>query len=176
VSYFFYFEVTKVASSGAWGRGYLAVPTVILWGETLGRLTRLLFWPSGYLIPLHHQRPVLATSLSDFWGKRWNTWVSDWFRQVFLRSYRKRPAKALLLIFICSGLWHELLINVPTILFIGPNLFGEMMVYFLLQAIGIALERRFRWLKGRPFTWLVVAVPSPLVVNRGLLSVLGLWH
>jgi hypothetical protein len=53
-----------------------------------------------------------------------------------------------------------------------------MMVYFLLQAVGILVERHF--LKGRPrlmmmFVWLVVFVPSPLALNEGYLRALQLW-
>jgi 3-polyprenyl-4-hydroxybenzoate decarboxylase len=53
-----------------------------------------------------------------------------------------------------------------------------MMVYFLLQAGGILLERRF--LAGHSaakilFVWLMVFVPSPLVINEGLLRTLHLW-
>ena len=55
---------------------------------------------------------------------------------------------------------------------------GSMMLYFLLQAVGILVERR--WLKGRArlsvvFVWLVVFVPAPLVINEGLLRTLHLW-
>jgi len=53
-----------------------------------------------------------------------------------------------------------------------------MMVYFLLQAAGVMVERRF--LKGNAraktlFAWLVVFVPAPLVLNEGLLRTLHLW-
>jgi hypothetical protein len=53
-----------------------------------------------------------------------------------------------------------------------------MMVYFLLQAVGILVERHF--LNGHPrlmvmFVWLVVFVPSPLALNEGYLRGLQLW-
>lgn len=91
---------------------------------------------------------------------------------------RRRPVFALFLVFAVSGLMHEWVINVPLYHLTGRMLFGSMMAYFLLQAVGILVERCL--LKGHPrlmvmFVWLVVFVPSPLVLNEGLLRVLNLW-
>jgi predicted transporter len=85
---------------------------------------------------------------------------------------------ALILAFAVSGLLHEWVINVPLYFVTGRALFGTMMLYFLLQAVGILVERHF--LKGHPrlnviFVWLVVFVPCPLVLNEGLLRTLHLW-
>lgn len=73
---------------------------------------------------------------------------------------------------------HECVTNFTLYHFTGKALFGSMMIYFLLQAVGIVAERRF--LKGyrrlmTVFVWLVVVVPAPLVLNEGLLWVLHLW-
>jgi hypothetical protein len=73
---------------------------------------------------------------------------------------------------------HEWVVNVPLWFITGRVLFGTMMLYFLLQAAGILVERRF--LKGRAhwkvaFAWLIVFVPAPLLINEGLLRALHLW-
>jgi len=52
------------------------------------------------------------------------------------------------------------------------------MIYFLLQAACLLLERRiFRKQSnlGRIFTWIVVLAPVPLIINEGLLRALHLW-
>ena len=84
---------------------------------------------------------------------------------------------ALILVFAISGMVHEWVINVPLYFLTGRAPFGSMMVYFLLQAAGLLLERRF--LQGRvrgkvAFAWLVILAPAPLVMNEGLLRTLHL--
>ena len=82
-----------------------------------------------------------------------------------------------MLAFAVSGLLHEWVINVPLYFVTGRVLFGTMMLYFLIQAAGVLIERRFKkhpaWM--RAFTWLVVLAPVPLVLNEGLLRTLHLW-
>jgi hypothetical protein len=73
---------------------------------------------------------------------------------------------------------HEWVLNLMLYFVTGRVLFGTMMLYFLLQAAGVQAEHRF--LKGHPrakiaAAWLVVFVPSPLVLNEGLLRALCLW-
>jgi len=120
----------------------------------------------------------LARSIADFWGRRWNLWFSDWFRYAILTRLRRWPALALILIFAVSGVMHEWVINVPLYYLTGRALFGSMMVYFLLQAAGILLERRFLRHHERlrvGFAWLVILAPAPLIMNEGLLRTLHLW-
>jgi hypothetical protein len=138
----------------------------------------LFLLPCGYLLPALHCRPWAARSIADFWGNRWNLWASDWFRYVIFGRLRRRPMFALFLVFAASGIMHECVINFPLYCVTGRVLFGTMMIYFLLQAVGILVERYF--LKGHPrllmtFVWLVVFVPSPLVLNEGYLRALLLW-
>jgi hypothetical protein len=116
--------------------------------------------------------------VADFWGRRWNLWFSDWFRFAIFSRLRNRPRLALLLVFAVSGLMHEWVVNLPLYLVIGRPLFGSMMLYFLLQAGGVLVERQF--LKHpsaarAAFAWLVVIGPAPLILNEGLLRVLHLW-
>ena len=157
---------------------YLGVPFLILVGESLVAIVNLFLLPGGYLLPVVHRRPWAARSIADFWGNRWNLWFSDWFRYTIFSRLRRHPVFALFLVFAVSGLMHEWVINVPLYFLTGRILFGTMMIYFLLQAVGILCERTF--LKKNPgllvvFTWLVVVAPAPLVVNEGLLRTLHLW-
>jgi hypothetical protein len=157
---------------------YLAVPFLLLVGLLLVPILNLLLLPGGCLLPKLHCRPWAARSIADFWGNRWDLWFRDWFRYCIFSRLRRRPLFALFLVFAISGLMHELVTNASLYFITGKALFGAMMIYFLLQAVGIFVERRF--LKGHPrlmagFVWLVVFVPVPLVLNEGLLRVLHLW-
>ncbi len=156
---------------------YCAAPILLLMSETLVAIATLLWLPSGQILPLVHNRPWLARSVADFWGHRWNLWFSDWFRYAIFQRLRRRPVFALVMAFAVSGVIHEWVINVPLYYVTGRALFGTMMLYFLIQAAGVLIERRF---KGRPillmaFAWFVVFAPAPLVLNEGLLRTLHLW-
>jgi hypothetical protein len=157
---------------------YLAVPILLLVVEFIVALTGLIFLPGGRPFPAVHHRPWSARSLADFWGNRWNMWVNDWFRYTIFTRLRRRPVLALFLAFAVSGLMHEWVINLPLYCLTGRVLFGTMMLYFLIQPVGILLERRFlkghRWLMIM-FAWAMVVAPSPLMLNEGMLRVLHLW-
>lgn len=161
-----------------WILGYLGIPFLLLFSSLLLAVITLLWLPAGELFPALHENPLLARSVADFWGRRWNLWFSDWFRYAILVPLRQRPVLAVVLVFFVSGLVHEWVVNLSLYLAAERNLFGTMMLYFLLQAAGLLLERRF--FLGKPaaklvLVWLVVALPAPLVVNEGLLRALRLW-
>lgn len=158
--------------------GYLAVPVLMTIGPVIHFVVAMLWLPSGQLLPALHDKPLLARSVAEFWGCRWNLWFSDWFRFVLFSPMRGQPVLALFFVFLVSGLMHEWVVNLPLYLATGKNLFGTMMLYFPLQAVGILFERRF--LQGKPvakvvFAWLIVFAPVPLLLNEGLLRVLHLW-
>lgn len=103
--------------------------------------------------------PIRATSLADFWGRRWNTAFSDPARRHIFEPLSKRigTAPASLAVFVVSGLLHELVISIPA----GGG-YGWPTVYFLWQAIGMSFERsragrRFRQGHGRR-GWLFVVI------------------
>lgn len=58
------------------------------------------------------EAPMLARSPSEFWGRRWNRFVTRWaFRNVFIAAGgRRTPARATMLVFVISGLMHEYLL------------------------------------------------------------------
>ena len=109
-----------------------------------------------------------AASLSDFWGRRWNTGFRDFAHEHIFRPFcRLSNARvATLASFAFSGLIHELAISVPA----GRG-YGLPFAYFSLQWLGITLER-FASQRGWPVRsgfpgWLFAAVF--LVAPAGLL-------
>ncbi len=157
---------------------YAALPILLLMTEFLVSLATIVWLPSGQRLPPLHRRLWLTRGLADFWGSRWNLWFSDWFRYAILSRLRRRPGFALFLIFAVSGVMHEGVINVPLYYLTDRALFGSMMVYFLLQAAGILVERQFlqrRIVLKMGFAWLVILAPVPLIMNEGLLRTLHLW-
>ena len=123
-------------------------PLLIGWTGMLG-LIMLLHFGSFHTIALLWQRmgmdaqpimnnPLRSTSLSEFWGKRWNLG----FRQLshkYLFSPLRRvvgTASAMFVVFLASGVLHDLVISLPA----GAG-YGLPTAYFALQGFGIALER-----------------------------------
>jgi len=114
--------------------------------------------------PLMHC-PVAATSLAEFWGRRWNTGFHDLALDHLFRPLTARTTLpvARLLTFAVSGLVHELVISVPA----GAG-YGLPTLYFVLQGLGSlgersSLGRRLglgRGVNGWLFLLLVAALPA----------------
>lgn len=117
--------------------------------------------------PLMHW-PLAATSLSEHWGERWNTAFRDLvFRFVFRPVVGfVGPQTALLVVFLVSGLVHELAISVP-----AAGGYGGPTLFFLVQAAGVYFERsrhggRLGLRRGRQgwlFTMSLLLLPLPLL-------------
>ncbi len=92
----------------------------------------------GRQAPPLMRQPLLASSPSDFWGRRWNTAFHDLVATCLLPPLRRRfgLAGATMLIFVFSGLVHDLVISVPA----GGG-YGLPTLYFVLQGGAILLER-----------------------------------
>ncbi|KAL6851493.1 hypothetical protein ACP4OV_020426 [Aristida adscensionis] len=76
-------------------------------------------------------RPLLAASLRDFWGRRWNLVVSAILRPSVYEPMRARAGKApaAMAAFLVSGLMHEAMVCYITLR--PPT--GEMAAFFLLH-------------------------------------------
>jgi membrane bound O-acyltransferase family protein len=82
--------------------------------------------------------PLRSTSLSEFWGQRWNLGFRQLAHGLIFRPLYKRlrTQVAGFLVFVASGLLHDLVISVP-----ARGGYGLPTLYFALQGIGVAVER-----------------------------------
>lgn len=82
--------------------------------------------------------PFRSTSLREFWGKRWNLGFRRFAHElIFRRTYRRLGAAlAGFLVFLASGLIHDLVISLP-----ARGGYGLPTLYFVVQGIGVAVER-----------------------------------
>ncbi|TVU30166.1 hypothetical protein EJB05_21775, partial [Eragrostis curvula] len=121
-------------------------------------------------------RPWLASSLRDFWGRRWNLMVPSILRPSVFRPVRAclggggsaaATAAAVLATFLVSGLMHELMFyyimwNKPT---------GEVTAFFLLHGACAAAEGWWASHAAWPRPPRALAVPLTLAFVAGT----GLW-
>ncbi len=110
--------------------------------------------------------PIAARSVAEFWGRRWNRAFRDLAHRLLFRPLEPALGArgALFVGFLASGLIHELVISVPA----GAG-YGGPTLYFMLQALGIAVERRRRRKDGpwrRAFTAFVVLGPLGLLFHQ----------
>ena len=83
-----------------------------------------------------------------------------------------------LVVFVVSGLWHELLVDVPLYLFFGVNVLGAWLAYFAIQALGAVGEHLLfprRSALSFVYAWIVILAPAPLALNEATLRAAGLW-
>ena len=119
-----------------------------------------LFWQScGIDAQAIMSRPLASKSLSEFWGKRWNLGFRQLAFDIIFRPLHRRigAVSASLLVFLASGLIHDLVISVP-----ARGGYGLPTAYFLMQGFGVALERsslgRSLGLQSGATAWLFLLV------------------
>jgi hypothetical protein len=98
-----------------------------------------LFWQSmGIAAQPIMSKPILSKTLSEFWGKRWNLGFRQVAHDLIFRPLHKRIGVAVagLLVFVASGLIHDLVISLP-----ARGGYGLPTAYFILQGLGVTLER-----------------------------------
>lgn len=114
--------------------------------------------------------PVASRSVSEFWGRRWNTAFRDLTHRFLFRpsSARLGPRLALGAGFVFSGLVHDLVISVPA----GGG-YGGPTLYFTIQGLGLLAERSRLgkrvglgggW-RGRLFAAVVLIGPAVLLFH-----------
>jgi alginate O-acetyltransferase complex protein AlgI len=131
----------------------------------LGADTRMLF-----------RSPLLSTSLSEFWGRRWNIAFSEMTSIGIYRPLKKSlgVTKATLVAFLFSGLLHELAISVPVKAGLGlPLLY--FLIHGLLMLVEKALEKKGliigknKWI-GRGWVLFWLLLPMPLLFHKYFLK------
>jgi D-alanyl-lipoteichoic acid acyltransferase DltB (MBOAT superfamily) len=112
--------------------------------------------------------PILAQSLSEFWGKRWNLAFRDLVHRFVFRPVfgRLGVAGATMAVFLVSGLIHEFVISLSS-----GAAYGLPTLYFLIQGVGVLSTRSRlgkRWglgkgLAGRASVVLIMVAPLGLL-------------
>jgi hypothetical protein len=142
---------------------------------------------SGVNTYLLFRQPAKATSLTEFWSKRWNIAFSEMTSVAIFRPLKNKigGAAALMLAFMFSGLLHELALSVPV-----NSGYGLPLLYFLIQGSVVLFEkllisRKVRFLQNRViaaiwiFFWLVVPMPllfHPEFIKQIVWPLSGLGH
>jgi predicted DCC family thiol-disulfide oxidoreductase YuxK len=119
--------------------------------------------------------PLLATSLAEFWSRRWNLAFHQLAEREVFKPLRRKlsPSLALLITFAVSGIIHDLVISFP-----ARGGYGLPTCYFVLQGCGVLLERSNtgrRWgltgsWRGRGFAWLITLAPIGLLFHSPFLA------
>lgn len=127
-------------------------------------LFRLVHAGFGVHVPPIQREPLLATSVRDFWGRRWNRTVSDWLRRYVFSPLARRgwPGLGLTAAFVVSAAFHFYIVVVA----LGPGEATVMAAFFLAQVPLIFIERRALAESGslerRLFAIAGLAATSPL--------------
>jgi alginate O-acetyltransferase complex protein AlgI len=115
-------------------------------------------------------RPLASTSLSEFWGRRWNTAFRDLAHRFVFRPFTAwfGPRFGLFAGFLFSGAVHDLVISVP-----AKGGYGGPTAFFAIQGAAIIFERSAFGRRmgvgsggsGRAFTFLVLVAPLFLLFH-----------
>ena len=165
-------------------------PTVAGWLGMAGLVVSLhfglfhllsIFWRrAGIAATPIMDAPILAASLSDFWGKRWNLAFRDLAHAHVFRPGARRwgTVGATMAVFLVSGIVHDAVISIPA----GGG-WGLPTLYFAIQGLGVLWERsrlgrRFgtgqigtrRDVVGRVFAGLVIVGPVFLLFHQSFVD------
>jgi hypothetical protein len=178
------------AGDWLWAIGKTALGAILFWGGArlllpysellagwvgMAGLIFLLHFGSFHLLALVWRRagvdaqpimraPHRATSLAEFWGRRWNLGFRQLTHDIVFVPLSKRAGvtPAIFAAFVVSGLIHDAVISLPA----GGG-YGLPSAYFVLQGCGLIVERSWagrrlglgRGARGWLFTAVVTAGP-----------------
>lgn len=171
--------VPLIPSDAWWVRGWIGmVGMVLILHFGIFHILALALQALGFNAHPVMRSPLLAQSLADFWGNRWNTAFRTLANRFGFRPLTPRIGAhaALVVVFFVSGLIHELVISIPA----GGG-YGLPTAYFTLQAAGLLLERR-AWFRTHPrvkrfLMWVVLIAPvgglfPPIFIQNIILPML----
>jgi len=141
-------------------RGWIGlISLVFLLHFGLFHLLALVWQRAGVdAMPIMHA-PILATSVADFWGRRWNLAFHQLAHEMVFRPLRRKLGVPLaaIAVFVVSGLVHESVISWP-----ARGGYGGPLLYFALQALAVLSERIWRPNGWRARFWTVLCVAGPV--------------
>ncbi|MCB9888264.1 MAG: hypothetical protein H6836_01720 [Planctomycetes bacterium] len=127
----------------------------------------------GFATEPQFHAPWRASSLQDFWGRRWNAAFAAMTVLAIYRPLASRIGRgaAIMAGFLASGLLHEVACSLPV-----RAGFGGPGAHFALHGVGVWIERWFerrgRLLRGVParvWVWTWVLLPLPLLFHQPFL-------
>lgn len=128
------------------------------------RLLALAWQTAGRDVKPLMRAPLLATSLADFWGNRWNTAFNALAHDLAFRPLVRRAGVvgATLGVFLISGVIHDLVISLP-----ARGGYGLPTAYFCVQGLAVLFERSRagRAIRlgrgGRGWLFVIIATAAP---------------
>ena len=125
--------------------------------DCLTEVTRAIGFPVKPLF----ESPFRSSSLSNFWSQRWNRPFVEMNRIFFLPVLVRRLGMrgAIFVVFLISGILHELAISYP----VGAG-WGMPLAFFALQGLLVLAERRLK-VRGPVWVALVVLAPVPILFH-----------
>ena len=116
-------------------------------------------------------KPLRSKSLSEFWGRRWNTAFRDLTHRFLFRPLTRHIGVRAGLAggFVFSGLVHDLVISWP-----AAGGYGGPTLFFAIQGAGMLIERSTfghqiglgSGVRGWLFSVLAILLPAPLLFHR----------
>lgn len=134
-----WFAATGALPTDSLLTGWLGmIGVVLLLHFGLFHLLALLWQTTGRDVNPLMRAPLLATSLADFWGNRWNTAFNALAHDLAFRPLARRVgvASATLGVFMISGAIHDLVISLP-----ARGGYGLPTAYFIVQGVAVLFER-----------------------------------
>jgi hypothetical protein len=169
------FEAARLPSPAhwvvRWTGGLVSIYALV---ELIWSGLRTIYGLAGFATPLLHDHPALSRSVRELWGERWARPVSAWLHANVLKPLARRglPRVGLAASFLGSAVLHAYAILACA----GPIMALSMLVYFLVQALLVLVERVIgvqRWSRAFAHVWVfsVMILTSPLFIEPFLRTV-----
>lgn len=157
----------RILAPAGWAWPYRSAALVlyfVLIVTSLEALLRAVVQGSGATADRLFERPLLAVSLRDFWGRRWNRFISRFaLRHIALRQASKTSSpRSVLIVFFWSALFHEYFALGASGAGSRP---GSMLLFFCVQGVAMVVVDRIPWQPPRAVAniltaaWMMLTAP-----------------